>query len=40
MSENRLNGLALMYIYRNLPIDVETVITELSQLKHRVDYCI
>jgi hypothetical protein len=40
ISENRLNGLASMYIYRNLSIDVETIITEFSRLKHRVDFCI
>ncbi len=40
ISENRLNGLALMYIYKNVSIDVETVITEFSRLKHRVNFCI
>jgi len=40
ISENRLNGLALMYIYRDLSIDAETIITEFSRLKHRVNFCI
>jgi hypothetical protein len=40
ISETRLNGLAFMYIYRNLSIDVETIITEFSRLKHRVNFCI
>jgi len=40
ISETRSNALALMYIYPNLSIDVETVITEFSRLKHRVNFCI
>jgi hypothetical protein len=40
ISETRLNGLALMYIYSNLSIDVETVIIEFSRLKHRINFCI
>ncbi|CAF4319191.1 unnamed protein product, partial [Rotaria sordida] len=40
MAENRLNGLALMYVYRDIPIDVETIITEFSRSKYRVDFSI
>ncbi|CAF3712905.1 unnamed protein product [Rotaria sp. Silwood1] len=40
ISESRLNGLALMYIYRDMPIDVETIITEFSKTKHRINFCI
>ncbi|CAF1321705.1 unnamed protein product [Adineta steineri] len=40
ISETRLNGLALMYIYSNSSIDIETVITEFSRLKHRINFSI
>ena len=38
MFENRLNGLALMYICRNIPIDADTVVTEFSRFKHYADF--
>jgi hAT family C-terminal dimerisation region len=35
MSENRLNGLAMMYIHSMIEIDVEQVIDEFSRRKNR-----
>ena len=34
--EMRLNGLAMMYIYRNLHIKVNSVIDEFSKSNHRL----
>jgi hypothetical protein len=35
MSENRLNGLAMMYIHSTIDIDVEQVIDEFARRKNR-----
>ena len=38
MFVNRLNGLALMYICRDIPIDADTVVTKFSRSKHCADF--
>lgn len=38
MSETRLNGLALMYIYRDIDVDVETVIDEFAKSDRRLTF--
>ncbi|CAF1232275.1 unnamed protein product [Rotaria sordida] len=40
MSETRLNGLALLYIYKDMPINVDEVLNEFSRNKHRLEFAI
>ena len=35
MSENRLNGLGLMHVYKDMDLDVETIIDMFAGLKPR-----
>lgn len=36
MSETRLNGLAMMYIYRDIDVNVDTVIDEFAKSNRRL----
>lgn len=41
MKEDRLNGLALMYMHRDIKIDVEEIIDEFANIKkHRLEFII
>lgn len=40
IAQDRLNGLALMYIYRNIELDVENIIDRFSKQKRKVDFII
>ena len=38
MKEDRLNGLALLYIHKDKKLDVETVIDQFSKRNRRLDF--
>ncbi|CAF2168304.1 unnamed protein product [Rotaria magnacalcarata] len=38
MSETRLNGLAMMYIYRNMAVDIDAVIDEFAKSNRRLAF--
>ena len=38
MSETRLNGLAMMYIYRDVPVDIDAVIDEFAKSNRRLAF--
>ena len=38
MSEDRLTGLALLYIHRDLEIDIEDVINRFGSKNRRLDF--
>jgi len=37
MTEDRLNGLALLYIHRDIPVEVDEVLDEMAQKTRRLD---
>jgi len=40
MSENRLNGLDILAVHKNIKVDAEKVLNELALKPHRLDfYC-
>lgn len=40
MTEDRLNGLALLYVHRNIDLDIESVINRFANKKRRLDFTI
>jgi hypothetical protein len=38
ISETRLNGLALLYIYKDIPIDIDAILNIFSRNKHRLEF--
>ncbi len=38
MSENRLNGLAMMYVYRDFDVNVDSVIDEFAKFNRRLAF--
>lgn len=40
MAQDRLNGLALLYIHRNIDINIENVINRFANKKRKLDFTI